>query len=484
MEWRHCVSTYPALETRTASSGCNHGRLRLAAAIATLRYETDCAGIGIIGVGLGGTISLAAIDDGLDVDKLVLWGAPARGRTWLRQQRTFHRVTAIKVDPAELPPPPPEGIEELSGFQMTSTLAHELMALDVNQGAENGWATGRMRPVSLMIPRNAGDSESDLRNALRVRGIDFTAPGGEGFDAMFAEPQLSIAPQAIFASMCDWLAKGATTRVPYNTVFNRSDGVRTQLGEQGLVEEIARYRQGNGGLLFSIEARPSNREPDPTWVIFLTGGAIRHIGPNRIWVRFARELAALGYASLRLDIRSVGDSEGDGNGPMADEKYYQEHVYDDVERIMDIGVAAGAKQYLMAGICSGAAASYHVAWRRPDVRAIVMLNPLQLRNDSADDDRARVQLAQKWRPRRGLWADPETYQRLLKGELPIIKAIKMLLIQAAAILPFRSKPGSVGGSYVATGFYELTRKPVEIDIFLAGRIPLRCRSLSGTSVLA
>ena len=141
---------------------------------------------------------------------------------------------------------------------------------------------------------------------------------------MFAEPQLSIAPQALFASMCDWLAEGVSRRAPFAAVSKSSEGVEAHIGGKGLVEEIARYSQGDDGLLFSIEARPSNREPDPTWLIFLTGGAQRHIGPNRIWVRLARELAAVGYASLRLDGRSVGDSDGDSNGPMADEKYYQE----------------------------------------------------------------------------------------------------------------------------------------------------------------
>lgn len=440
-------------------------------AVVALRDATHCAGIGIIGVGLGGTMTVNTVDDGLDVDKMVLWGAPARGRTWLRQQRAYHRLAAIKVDPAAVPSPPsvPEGMEELSGFQMTSELANELMALDVNRVEETQWPAGRRRPATLMIPRNAGDAESDLSKALRVRGMDVIAEQGDGFDAMFAEPQLSVAPEAIFASMCEWLAEGAAHRAPYAAESRSSDGASTQIGGQGLVVETARYSEGEGGLLFSIETRPSNREPDSTWLIFQTGGAQRHIGPNRIWVRLARELAAAGYASLRLDGRSVGDSDGDGNSPMADEKYYQEHIYDDAERIMDIGVAAGAKRFVMVGICSGAATSYYVAGRRSDVGGIVLINPLQLRNDSEDDARAKVQHAQKWSPRKDLWADPETYSRLLKGELPIRNVLKILFVRAGAALPFRAKPAAGGGSYVATGFYELTQKPVEVDIFLSGQ---------------
>jgi pimeloyl-ACP methyl ester carboxylesterase len=243
-----------------------------------------------------------------------------------------------------------------------------------------------------------------------------------------------------------------------------------------LIEETVRYKQGGGGLLFSVETRPVGRTPNPTWLILLTGRAVRHIGPNRIWVRLARELALKGFASLRLDGRSVGDSDGDGNGLMPNEEYYQEHIYDDIENVMEIATAQGAKQFLMTGICSGATASYQIAWRRNDVRAIVLLNLLQLRHDAEDDDSALFQRVLKFALRKELWLDPESYRKIFKGKLP--PHIKEAIFSGAVVLtPLRklksllmraTKPAAAPQeSYIVRGFNELAKKPVEIDIFLS-----------------
>ena len=92
----------------------------VASAVATARRETGCKRIALIGVGLGGAIALGALDGGLDVDKLMLWGVPARARAWLREQRAYQKVaelaSATKIPNAPKPPPDPAGIEVLVGL--------------------------------------------------------------------------------------------------------------------------------------------------------------------------------------------------------------------------------------------------------------------------------------------------------------------------------------------------------------------------------
>ena len=41
-----------------------------------------------------------------------------------------------------------------------------------------------------------------------------------------------------------------------------------------------------------------------------TPGAIRRIGPNRMWVEAARRWAARGVPSLRLDVEAIGEADG------------------------------------------------------------------------------------------------------------------------------------------------------------------------------
>jgi alpha/beta superfamily hydrolase len=456
----------------------------VATAVAKARLETGCKQIAIVGVGLGGAIVLGALDGGLDVDKLLLWGVPARARAWLREQRAYQRVaelaSATKDPNAPKPPPDPPGIEVLAGFPMHEKLAAELSAFELKNAPADAWPAERARPATLVVTRTISGDDKTLTPVLAARGMTATLEQRDGFNQMFDQPHLSIAPLDIFALMRDWLAKDVAERAPYPPSTAKvdgklPDGASTRIGASGLIEETARYKQGQGGLLFSIETRPVGRAVNPTWLILLTGRAVRHIGPNRIWVRLARELAMKGFASLRLDGRSVGDSDGEGNGLMPNEEYYQEHIYDDIENVMEIATAQGAKQFLMTGICSGATASYQIAWRRSDVRAIVLLNLLQLRHDASDDQSALFQQAAKFALRKDLWLNPDSYRRLLKGKLP--PNIKQALFSRAIILtPLRklgsllkraTKPRGAEESYIVKGFNDLAKKPVEIDIFLS-----------------
>ncbi len=449
----------------------------VATAVSTARRETGCAHVAVIGVGLGGSIALAGLDEGLGVDKLILWGVPTRARAWLREQRAYQKVAAqaaAKAD-TDIPPPPPtpSGVEELAGFPMSTKLAEELTAFDVSAVPATAWPADRARPVTLVITRTLNGEEAALTKALSARGIAATVEARDGFNQMFDQPHLSIAPEPIFVFMRDWLVKDVAHREAYPLPVTNRSGVTTRIGRDGLVEETARYTPGDGGLLFSIETRPVGRAPNSTWMVLLTGRAVRHIGPNRIWVRIARELAAKGFASLRLDGRSVGDSDGAGNGLMPNEEYYQEHIYDDVEKVMGIAVAQGAKKFLMTGICSGATASYQIAWRRSDVGAIVLLNLLQLRHDPEDDDRAVVQQAVKFGLRKELWTNLDNYRRLFKvGLSPQMR--KVIFSSAVLLSPLRklvslvkSKVQRGDPDYVVKGFNELAQKPVEIDVFLS-----------------
>lgn len=458
------------------------------AAVATARRETACTRIALIGVGFGGTIALAALDRGVEVDQLVMWGSPSKGRTWLREQRAFHKVAVPEGslrDPRYPPAPPtPEGIEELSGFPMTSELAAAITALDLGKPTA-AWAPAllgaraRPRPATLVITRHLTGDDNTLVPAMLARGITPTIEVRDGFGNMFAEPHLSVAPQPIVELVRDWLVKDAQPRVPYPKPLSQPDGAvpagaTVRIGKDGLVEEIARYKRGADGLLFSIETRSVGSRPDPTWLVFLTGRAVRHVGPNRIWVRYARELAKQGFATLRLDGRSVGDSDGDGNGLMPNEEYYQAHIYDDIEDVMQQATAQGARQFFMSGICSGATAAYQVAWRRADVRGIVLLNLLQLKTDSEEDHDRMFDQVGKFVLRKDVLLNPASYKRLWKQGLPV-KIREMAFSRAMLLAPLakvRAAAKRLLGrpdepSYIVRGYNELADKPVEIDMFLS-----------------
>ena len=54
-------------------------------------------------------------------------------------------------------------------------------------------------------------------------------------------------------------------------------------------------------------AEPSDDHGRPA-IIFLNAGLLHRIGPNRLYVRMAREMAGRGFSSLRFDLSGIGDS--------------------------------------------------------------------------------------------------------------------------------------------------------------------------------
>src|SRR5947209_19830368 len=63
-------------------------------AAAWLRETTDARRVVALGVGLGGFLAALAAQRGADIDDLILWGVPARGRTMVRQERAYAGLVA------------------------------------------------------------------------------------------------------------------------------------------------------------------------------------------------------------------------------------------------------------------------------------------------------------------------------------------------------------------------------------------------------
>ncbi len=70
------------------------------------------------------------------------------------------------------------------------------------------------------------------------------------------------------------------------------------------------YFHAHGEDLFGVLTHPSG-EALGTAIVLLSGGAfVPSFNRNRTWVKLARKAASLGYHSLRIDYRGVGESSG------------------------------------------------------------------------------------------------------------------------------------------------------------------------------
>lgn len=90
-------------------------------------------------------------------------------------------------------------------------------------------------------------------------------------------------------------------------------------------------------------------EPKPL-VLLLNAGLVHHVGPNRLYVELSRALARHGFPSLRFDLSGIGDS-----GRAAEDREYQEQAVIDIVEAMDHMVETeGRRDFVLAGLCTGA----------------------------------------------------------------------------------------------------------------------------------
>ena len=84
--------------------------------------------------------------------------------------------------------------------------------------------------------------------------------------------------------------------------------------------------------------------------LFLNAGATHRVGPQRMSVRFARQLAEMGYTCLRFDHAGIGDSRRRlDNLPFADSA-----VQDGRDAMDFLGSTRGINRFAVSGVCWGA----------------------------------------------------------------------------------------------------------------------------------
>jgi len=105
-------------------------------------------------------------------------------------------------------------------------------------------------------------------------------------------------------------------------------------------------------------------EPDMTnkisslpCVLMLNSGILHHVGPFRLHVVAARQFAAKGFSTFRLDIGGIGDSLS-----LRGAEYDADRVISDVRTAMDeLNHKKGINNFVIMGLCTGAANAHKVS---------------------------------------------------------------------------------------------------------------------------
>jgi dienelactone hydrolase len=139
----------------------------------------------------------------------------------------------------------------------------------------------------------------------------------------------------------------------------------------GAFNELA-VQFGRSASLVGILSRPPSEVPirRPAVVILNTGIAHR-IGHHRMYVKMARELAALGHLVFRFDFSGIGDSasRGDHLNPI------EAHQADLAEALDWLTVSCDVNEVVLIGLCAGAEIALRYGHSDKRVVGLVLLDP-------------------------------------------------------------------------------------------------------------
>jgi pimeloyl-ACP methyl ester carboxylesterase/alpha/beta superfamily hydrolase len=395
-EWAQLLASagYPALRIALPGSADSGGHPRdddrlqawtdaVKSSALWLRTVTGSERVAVIGIGLGGFVAYQAASLGAEIDDLVLWATPSRGRALVRQLRAFSKLELAQCFEGLEPPPPPATPElEAGGFLMSARTVHELERIDLTTLALPQRRSCRV----LLLGRDSIDPDVRLRERLAGAGVPVAVQSGEGFGAMTFHPQRAETPSDAIERVTEWLGTAAAAAsgggkllAAGSTLAGAHVAGRIGPAPSSQVTETPLTIEQEFGRIEGILTEPAGTDKAGLCAVLLNAGAIYRIGPNRMWVEAARRWARLGVVTLRLDIEGIGEADGDGGPYAEDAGLYVPRLVPQVVAALDVLQRRGvADRFVLGGLCSGAYWAFHAALEDPRVTAAFMLNPRAL----------------------------------------------------------------------------------------------------------
>jgi dienelactone hydrolase len=386
----------------------------------------------------------AAKEEEGGVEAVVTWGA-VTGRGYVREIKAFNGARASSADPRSAAARAAGQGEEAAGFLLTPQTMSDLAALE---------AVPEGRPLAarvLVLDRTdlAGDQKLYDRLAASAKVLERRA--APGYLQMMAYPHLSVVPDEAWAAVEEFLG-----RAHPRERSQPHEAAATPFRVEGPArEEAVRF---DGDRLFGIVCEPPAGAPAPSEksaVLLLTMACHHRIGPNRLHTRFARELAAKGYGSLRFDVSGTGDSAPTRDG--RENTASRLDQADDVVRAMDLLQARGYRRFCAVGVCSGAFFGFHAALADPRLVAMVAVNPQKLEPNEdgevpEESPTGTAEFKGTASYKRALFA-PQTWLRLLRGEINVRRIAAELARRGVKRLTSSSQ-----ASYLLTRLKRLTAR--------------------------
>ncbi|MDI1314057.1 alpha/beta fold hydrolase [Prosthecobacter sp.] len=330
-------------------------------AVEWLRSEAGCRKVSLVGLRLGATLA-ALYAEQHEVESLVLWSPIVKGRRYVRE------LTALSQTAQLVAGSDSAGIEAM-GFVYAHETAGELAKMDLLSRSV------QCQQVLIASHANAAGDLS-LEEHLLKQGVVTELMALPGYEGMMAEPHETEVPHEALRGIVDWMTAKAQPAVTARGSAP-APGATSMLtcGANAVRESI--HQISSTPDLFGIMTEPVEPSTTLPWIVMVNAGAAYRIGPGRIHVALARQLAALGYPCLRLDINGIGDSVV--ADPDKENDTYAATAFRDVELVCDyLHAQQPSRRIVLLGLCSGAYVAFQAAAQLPHPAIIesILINPL------------------------------------------------------------------------------------------------------------
>ena len=424
-----------------------HWKRSIGEAVEHARRLSGCGRVCLVGVRLGATLAaLEAEEAGADL--VVLWNPVVKGKTYARELQAI-AMTARNADAAT-----GDGLES-AGFRISSETLDALKAIDLSKAT--------FKPEARILVLDRDDMAPD--NSFSLAHDRMAAPGWNG---MMADHQFTVVPDVALTMIRDWTVAHSVARPAHD----RAPAVpcRRTLDLARVEESLCRFGQDDH--LFGIYTRPREGTPKPA-IIMLNAGSIHHVGPHRLYVRLARELAEVGHPTLRIDHEGLGDSvlraAGRENHP------YPPTAIADLEAAVDfLRRHHGCRRFILLGLCSGAHTAFHAGRQLPGVpiERLILINPWYfywsegLSLDTSVNHYENVAAYQR------SMRDPERWKKLLLGKVDVARLARVSAAHIAKLArhrwdDLREVVTRSGGTQLSQDLRKIESMGRKMDVFVA-----------------
>ncbi len=256
------------------------------AAASFLVAQGGAAGIVMAGLRFGAAIATLAATGCESFAGLMLLDPVVKGRVYARELALTARALAegARLDPDATATG--DGLL-IAGLPTTNETLAAIRTVDL----------GRQEPppVSTLVLHRPGASDAAALGTNWAARDNLTIEAISGFEAISLSPTMAATPHQVIARAGDWLdSLPVMTRRPAEPI------PPARLTGPGFAEEALVFGEANR--LFGVLCEPMVPAEGKPALLIVNAGRNSHVGWARSSVLLARELAAQGVASLRMDL--------------------------------------------------------------------------------------------------------------------------------------------------------------------------------------